>query len=454
MSCRRAFLVASALVCALLSRVDAASLPELVSFEPDGSPIDTYVEHAIASPNGRYVLSQVNSSASFSDRNCYRWYLRDLKLNATEIISRKQNGESVICEHEVLRGSAADMDTAGRYVVFDQFGGGIVPDALPRGLRVYLRDRIAGTIRLFGPPPKQRASQPSMDDAGTRVAMLVSEPNPLVVYDIASGKRVATAPASSASRPILSGDGRHVVFVGLSAQFGGASIAQIFLFDIESGEIELISAAPNGTPGDDYSINPTLNFDGSVVAFETSADNLVPAVGARLLIRDVTAGTTQPVLDDSGLPIQGGTPSLSADGNRLVFQGYAPSSLVFPEQAYLWETSSRALTLLSRNAAGVPADQGLVSFRCDMIGPCVAVDYTDRNPTISGDGRVVAFVSRGPNLVSNDFNGNGIDVYAVRLGRGGGPLAAVPIGGATSGILALLVLLAAAVVHHIRPGDL
>lgn len=424
----------------------SAELPELISYEPDGAQVGTTIEHAISSPSGRFVLFLVVNMDGGADRKCFRWHLRDRDLGTTEIISRKANGEPVDCDHVVFRGTSANMDSTGRFVVFDQYGGGIVPDALPIGARVYLRDRTVGTVRLIGPPPSVRASHPSIDDHGTRVAMIVgtSDDRVLNVYEVNSGQLIRSTVARNFSEPVISGDGRRVVFTALPDGSIFVVRSQVYLLHVDDGRVEILSAAANGTVGNERSFNPTINFDGSVVAFETRATDLVPGGLSRLLIRNVDARTTEAVRDGQGVRIQGGTPSLSGDGNRLAYHGY----LNYPayEQAFVWDRTTREATLLSRNALGQAATLGLISGRCNTnIGPCVATDYVDLNPTISGNGRHVAFVSRGPNLVSGDANGNGIDVYAVDLGLPSGTPAAVPLGRTMAALLAALVAIGAAI---------
>ncbi len=441
----------AALSCVPVAR--SAGLPRLISFEPDGTQIATDLQHAIASPTGKFVLTLVSSTNGGAERRCFRWYLRDLDSGTTEIISRKANGADVDCDHVVFSGTSADIDASGRFVVFDQYGGGIDPAALPLGRRVYLRDRESGSVRLFGPPPSQRASHPTIDDAGRRVSMLTGDTsNRVTVYDRATGLTVASVDARSPSEPAISGDGRKVVFTALPEGSIFTVRGQIYLLHVDEQRVEVLSAAADGTLGNDASLNPAINFDGTWVAFDTDATNLVPEGFASLLLRNVGARFPVAVRDAAGQRVQGRTPSISSDGSRLAFLGYAGSS--GSEQAVTWDRVTRAVTLLSRNAQGEAATLGLNGPRCTPDpSPCIYTRYTDFNPTISGDGRRVAFASRGPNLVTNDANGDGIDAYSVDLGGPSGSPIPVPLDRKWSVLLAALLSLTAALAMYSRPGD-
>ena len=81
--------------------------------------------------------------------------------------------------------------------------------------------------------------------------------------------------SSSAS---LSADGRFVLFESDATDLvsGDANDAtDIFLRDLSTGAVVLVSVAEDGTQGDDRSANPAISGDGRFVAFESRAGNLV-----------------------------------------------------------------------------------------------------------------------------------------------------------------------------------
>jgi Ca2+-binding RTX toxin-like protein len=52
-------------------------------------------------------------------------------------------------------------------------------------------------------------------------------------------------------------------------------VSDMFVKDLQTGTTKRISVASDGTQGNDYSLNPSISADGSYVAFESDANNLV-----------------------------------------------------------------------------------------------------------------------------------------------------------------------------------
>ena len=74
----------------------------------------------------------------------------------------------------------------------------------------------------------------------------------------------------------LSADGRYVVFSSSSSDLGAASgDTQVWRRDLVSGATTLVSTAPGGSDGD--SENPAISADGRFVVFESRATNLTTA---------------------------------------------------------------------------------------------------------------------------------------------------------------------------------
>jgi Tol biopolymer transport system component len=78
--------------------------------------------------------------------------------------------------------------------------------------------------------------------------------------------------------PAISGDGRFVAFVSEASNLthdGSKRVAQIYLRDMDTGEMELISRGSAGRPGDAASARPVVSGDGSVIAYQSLASNLL-----------------------------------------------------------------------------------------------------------------------------------------------------------------------------------
>ena len=78
--------------------------------------------------------------------------------------------------------------------------------------------------------------------------------------------------------PAISGDGRYVAFVSEASNLtrdSSSRAAQIFVHDLVTGITELVSRTPNGRPANGASLRPALSHDGSRVAFQSLACNLI-----------------------------------------------------------------------------------------------------------------------------------------------------------------------------------
>src|SRR4051812_24167192 len=84
--------------------------------------------------------------------------------------------------------------------------------------------------------------------------------------------QLSTTSALDSSAPLMSGDGRYVLY--LSAN-GGQGWVNLFLRDFQAGTTELISATPSGQPGAGNSGYATMSADARYIAFQSSAPDLI-----------------------------------------------------------------------------------------------------------------------------------------------------------------------------------
>ena len=196
---------------------------------------------------------------------------------------------------------------------------------------------------------------------------------------------VAQLPGTSAAfLPRLAGDGRSVAYTEAAAD----GRTQLWLRQLGVGAPPpvLVSRATgaDGAPADSDAYEPAVSHDGAVVAFTSRARNLGGGGASKVFVRDLAAGTTR--LVSAGVAGDAIEPSISADGRfvafvaRERFRGGAISGL--RSRVWLHDRQTGSTTLVSRRggAGGGPAD-GYAS-----------------EPTVSADGRVVAFVSTAGNL--------------------------------------------------------
>ncbi|WP_216364021.1 TolB family protein [Subtercola boreus] len=164
--------------------------------------------------------------------------------------------------------------------------------------------------------------------------------------------------------------------------------------------------------GDKPSTDPSISADGRFVAFTSRATNLtLPAdltnSFSQVYVRDTTGGLTRKLSLTPGLVLGGNensnTPSISADGSLVAFQSGA-NNLVngLTPTTYQVYLASNAVDPMVRL---VSARNGTASGLPD--GAAV-------QPSISGDGATVVFVSGSSDLAGVSGAGNG-QIYARSL---------------------------------------
>jgi len=198
----------------------------------------------------------------------------------------------------------------------------------------------------------------------------------------------------------ISADGRYVAFQSSASNLvdGDTNGApDIFLRDTQMNTTTRISLDSTGVQGNDLSEYTSISADGRYVAFESFASNLVSGDtngGTDIFVRDTLTNTTRRVsVSSSGAEGSGAEyPSISADGRYVAFWSYA-SNLVSGDtngttDIFMRDTQTNTTTRVSVSSSGMEGNS-----------------YSDEFASISGDGRYVAFESYASNLVNGDTNG-------------------------------------------------
>jgi Tol biopolymer transport system component len=142
----------------------------------------------------------------------------------------------------------------------------------------------------------------------------------------------------------------------------------------------LVSVSSSGEPANAPSGNPSLSADGRFVAFVSFATNLDPSGDTGVFVRDRKTGTTRLAAPASGhnKPIQ---PSISADGR---FVAYAEPDAYGDGNIHVRDMKTGTTSLVTVGVDGKPAGG------------------RSQNPSLSGDGRFVAFSSGATNLTPRE----------------------------------------------------
>jgi Tol biopolymer transport system component len=218
-------------------------------------------------------------------------------------------------------------------------------------------------------------------DRGLRTLRLVSH--------TASG-----AAGSAVSRsPQLSGDGRYVAFTSTASDLvpGDTGAVDVFRYDRLTDEVVRVSVAANGGQANGDSDQPQISDDGTVVAFSSTAFNLVADDvngTSDIFVRDLAAGTNRLISvasTGSQADLASQNPALSGDGRVVAFSSLATNLVAGDtnqvEDVFVHELATDVTARVSVTSTGVQAD-GVSRF-----------------PSLSRDGRFISFLSRASNLV-------------------------------------------------------
>lgn len=211
--------------------------------------------------------------------------------------------------------------------------------------------------------------------------------------------------------PEISTDGKFIVFESQASDLvpGDTNFQyDIFVFERATGVIERVSVSSTGAEGPLASVTGSISADGRYVSFISSSDNLVPGgnFNSDVFVRDRTLGlTTQVSVDSFGVPANGtcGAAAISADGNLVAFISFADNLVV-------GDTNGNSDAFVHNRTTGVTQRVSVDSFGTQS-------DSGTSGIAISGDGNFVTFYSGASNLVPGDTNGYA-DVFVHELATG------------------------------------
>ena len=199
----------------------------------------------------------------------------------------------------------------------------------------------------------------------------------------------------------LSHDGRFIAFASFASNLvdgPNGDGSDVFLRDMQEGSTELVSIGLNGEPADfPDTFAPSVSADGSIVAFDSQATNLVEGdsnFAADSFVRDMTAGVTVRVsVNSQGNQGRWGgvDPELTADGGAVLFTSesrLAPGDQGRTPDAYVHDLTTGKTKRVSRGIGGELLDG-------EAFGT-----------GISDDGRFLSFVTAATNIVPRDTNGD------------------------------------------------
>ena len=199
--------------------------------------------------------------------------------------------------------------------------------------------------------------------------------------------------------PAISADGRVVAFRSYARNLikGDRNrVEDVFVHDLLTRTTARVSVGDRGQEANAPSVTSSINEDGTVVAFSSSASNLVRGDRNRVMdvfVRDRTRGRTIRVtVGPAGREANGASEGsgISRDGRVVVFRSLATNLIRVDSNGYpdvfVRDWVSRTTERVNVSSAGAEAN------------------HETYRGSISGNGRRVVFRSDASNLVAHDTN--------------------------------------------------
>ena len=289
---------------------------ELQLVSPTGDP--TWNGGPQITPDGRYVVFQTASVEDARRSHRSQIYMRNLKTGELTLVSKSAAGEA---GHGWSGMPFVSADA--RYVAFRSSADNLTGSPTDRG-GVFVKDLQTGEVR--------RAS-------------VTEDGEPL-----------------HGSEVTMSGDGRDVGFYATNGELLGGTdetVWTVAVKDMKTGELTVASQTSDGVVADGASHSPALTPDGRHVAFRSDATNLlddVDARRARVYLKDLETGELELISPRVDLPDEPPPNSVSngvvhtaidvsTEAEALVFDTNAPLDGERGSQrrshVYIWRQPAR-----------------------------------------------------------------------------------------------------------------
>lgn len=308
------------------------------------------------------------------------------------------------------------IDGSGRYVTFTSTADNFAASGVEQGKfheHLYIRDVIAGTTTQIDVSPGGTTASPGQ----------------------AFNTNLRTFSSSIDSH--LSRNGQYVAFLSPAINLiddgdSSSGVQRAYLKNLVTGELSKIPLATAGESGkSEYPTYLTVNADATVVVVMAIVGDVsdvdCAACAWELTVFDRTKNSTR--LIDTGIRGNKFNPSISDDGRFIAFENQN-GDFSQPRYSFVYDRElSQLITLNSGQSAispSVSGDGSLVAYN-DTSVVTSSIKVFDRSsgqesiisngldgaeargisgfPSLSQDGRYVAFLSSADNLVADDFNG-------------------------------------------------
>jgi uncharacterized repeat protein (TIGR01451 family) len=418
-----------------------AGTNQLVSISNSNAPANNTSLLYGLSLDGRYVLfgSYANNLTANDSNNGINLYVRDVVAGTTTLVTVDVAGNAPGNDGY----NNAVLSASGRFVLFGSVSTNLVAAATQPGVNdAFVRDMVAGTTTLlstvFGGTTGGNGDASDLAVSTNGVAAFTSDASDLAPSDDNGTSDVfARAPGESSVELVSQGigvtgdnsttdqrvtaDGTKIAFVSNAGNLvpnDTNESSDVFLYDLSSHTMTLISAnAQNTGSGAGNSDSPRPSEDGHFVAYHNSG-----GANDQVYLRNAVSNLTTLVSVNR-------TNTAGGNGNSINPQ-ITPSG-----QYVVFESTAGDLTSNSLNGATAEifirnptnATCALVSVNGSSVG-----NGDSHSPSVSADGRYVAFESFANNFGPADSNSH-FDVYVHDRQTGSNILCSPNLSGSNGG---------------------
>jgi Ca2+-binding RTX toxin-like protein len=314
--------------------------------------------------------------------------------------------------------------SADGYVAFASTASNLVPGDNNAGKDIFVHDRSTHSIQRLAV-----GETPTISADGRYVAFRISdEASPILndtndsldifVYDRQTDlvERVSVGAGgvqanNDSQHAVFSFDGRYVAFNSAATNLVSNDTnnsADIFVYDRDTDTIERVSIATNATEGNNHSLLPSISADGRYVAFSSFSSNLVA--------NDTNGAADVFVYDRDTDTVERVSVATDASEGNNDSQGNnhrQPPSISADGRYVAFISGASNLTADDTNGHDdvfvYDRDTDTIERVSIGVGSVEANGESDA-VAISGDGRHVAFQSAASNLVADDTN-ESLDIF-------------------------------------------
>ncbi len=373
--------------------------PILASSDVNGVLGNGFSLQANLSPDGTRVLfwSKSTNLAPAATNGLEQLFLKDLTTGAISVVSADATGAAG-------NSTSSDPNNAGQILLFSPDGTKVVFESAASNLvaggtnghqHIFVKDLTNGSVTLVskdanGIQGNGFSLDFSFSPDGTKVAFDSTSTNLIApgttgkqvfVKDLSSGAITLVSADGNgvmgngvSSFPVFSPDGAEVAFISTSTNLAaGASNghSEIYVKNLQTGAVTLESADANGNEANADSLYPMFSPDGSRLLFNSVSTNLVPnlpSVNSEVYVKDLASGAITLIsADANGVPANGSTSMLavfSPDATKIAFQSQSTnlvSGTNGAAQVFIKDLLTGAITLVSTSSSGVIGNSNSVA---------------------------------------------------------------------------------------------